>query len=41
MFLNAYSDIMSKGIVGASNDTGQWTLNLKNNIDLSSKSQKE
>ena len=41
MFLNAYSDIMSKGIVGASNDTGQWTLNLKNNIDLNSKSQKE
>ena len=28
-FLNAYSDIVSKGITGASNNSGIWTINHK------------
>lgn len=39
-FLNAYQDIVSKGITGASNTTGVWTINHKGDpIDLDSKSQ--
>ena len=40
-FLNAYQDLMSKGIAGASNTSGQWELNLKNDIDLDSLSKKD
>lgn len=40
-FLNAYSDIMSKGIIGANNSTGQWAVDLNNNIDLDSMSTKD
>lgn len=40
-FMNAYSDIISKGIIGASNDTGQWTVDLKSSIDLESMSKKD
>lgn len=39
-FLNAYQDIVSKGITGAFNTTGVWTINHKGDpIDLDSKSQ--
>ena len=40
-FLSAYSDIMSKGIIGASNTSGQWQLDLNQNIDLESMSKKD
>lgn len=40
-FLNAYSDIMSKGIIGANNTTGQWAVDLNNNIDLDSMDKKD
>lgn len=40
-FLNAYSDIMSKGIIGANNSTGQWAVDLNSNIDLDSMDKKD
>lgn len=40
-FLNAYSDIMSKGIIGANNKTGQWAVDLNSNIDLESMDRKD
>lgn len=40
-FLNAYSDIMSKGIIGANNSTGQWAVDLNSNIDLESMDRKD
>lgn len=40
-FLNAYSDIMSKGIIGANNTTGQWAVDLNSNIDLDSMDKKD
>jgi len=27
-FMTAYSDIMNRGIQGASNETGQWRINV-------------
>lgn len=27
-FMSAYSDLMNRGIIGASNSTGQWTINV-------------
>lgn len=40
-FLDAYSDIMSKGIIGANNKTGQWAVDLNSNIDLESMDRKD
>ena len=40
-FLDAYSDIISKGIIGANNSTGQWALDLNQEIDLSGMSPKD
>lgn len=40
-FLNAYSDLMSKGITGASNTSGQWELNLNQELNLDSMSKKD
>lgn len=38
-FLNAYQDLMTKGIIGANNTTGVWTINHNGEqIDLNSKS---
>lgn len=38
-FLNAYQDLMTKGIIGANNNTGVWTINHNGEqIDLNSKS---
>ena len=42
LFMEAYSDIMSKGVTGASNTNGTWTVQYNNGqIDLESKSKKE
>lgn len=42
MFMSAYSDLMNKGILGASNNSGQWVVNVSGDpIDLDSKSKKE
>lgn len=40
-FMSAYSDIMNKGILGASNSTGQWMLDIGDNIDIASKDKKD
>jgi hypothetical protein len=32
---------MSKGIIGANNTTGQWAVDLNNNIDLDSMDKKD
>lgn len=40
-FLNAYSDLMSKGITGASNTSGQWELNLSQKLNLDSMPKKD
>lgn len=40
-FLNAYSDIMSRGVKGASNTSGQWAVDLDSEIDLESMSKKD
>jgi len=38
-WLSAYQDIMSRGIIGASNDTGMWRVNHNGaDIDMSTKS---
>lgn len=37
-WLNAYQDIMSQGITGATNNSGLWTITHKGNIDIDSKS---
>jgi len=35
-WLNAYQDIMNRGIIGASNDTGMWRVNHNGaDIDMS------
>ena len=43
MFMSAYSELMNRGIQGASNATGQWMLNVGGDtpLDLDSKSKKE
>lgn len=42
LFMKAYSDIMSKGVTGASNANGIWSVQHNNGqIDLASKSKKE
>lgn len=41
LFMSAYQDLMNKGVQGASNSTGQWTINVKGDLDLSTKSKKE
>ena len=38
-FLRAYQDIVSKGITGASNNTGVWQINHNGTIDMSNMSQ--
>lgn len=40
-FMSAYSDIMNKGLKGASNTSGQWTIDVGDTIDLDSKSKKD
>ena len=40
-FMSAYSDILSKGVQGASNDTGQWMIDVGGNVDLDSISKKD
>ena len=40
-WLNAYQDIINNGLTGASNESGIWTVNQKNPIDLNSKSNTE
>ena len=40
-WLNAYQDIINNGLTGASNESGIWTVNQKNPIDLNSKSNAE
>jgi len=39
--MSAYSDIMNKGLKGASNTSGQWTIDVGDTIDLDSKSKKD
>ena len=39
--MNAYTDLVTNGINGASNTTGQWTIDVGGNIDFSSKSSKD
>lgn len=43
MFMSAYSELMNRGIQGASNTNGQWMLNVGGDtpLDLDSKSKKE
>ena len=40
-FMSAYSDIMTRGIVGASNKTGQWIIDVNGAIDFDSKDKKD
>lgn len=40
-FMEAYSDIVSNGIIGADNKSGQWAVNLRGNIDTNSMSKKD
>ena len=40
-FMSAYSDIMNKGILGASNGTGQWMIDVGDTIDLDSMGRKD
>ena len=40
-FISAYSDMLSRGILGASSDSGQWVVNVNGEIDLESKSKKD
>ena len=41
LFMKAYSDIMSKEVTGANNNTGIWRVSHRGEIDLDSKSKKE
>lgn len=42
LFRNAYSDLMTRGILGASNSTGSWKVQYGGDpVDLDSKSEKE
>ena len=42
MFMSAYSDLMNRGILGASNNTGQWMLDVNGeDIDYGSKKNQE
>jgi hypothetical protein len=34
--MSAYSDLMNKGILGASNGTGQWMIDVNGDVDLNS-----
>ena len=40
-FMSAYSDLMNKGILGASNGTGQWMIDVNGDIDLNSMDRKD
>lgn len=40
-FMSAYSDILSKGIVGANNTSGEWALDLGQVLDLDSLPKKD
>lgn len=41
-FMSAYSDIMNRGIIGASNNTGQWVIDVNGqDIDLDSMDRKD
>lgn len=40
-FLNAYSDIISKGIIGANNTTGQWAVDINSSINLDAMNKKD
>lgn len=41
LFLEAYSDLMNRGVTGASNDSGQWQILYNGDVDLDSKSKKQ
>ena len=40
-FMSAYSDLINKGILGASNNTGQWMLDINDDIDFDSMDRKD
>jgi hypothetical protein len=40
LFLEAYSDLMNRGVTGASNDSGQWQILYNGDVGLDSKSKK-
>lgn len=40
-FMSAYSDLMNKGILGASNNTGQWMIDVNGVVDLDSMDKKD
>jgi len=39
--MSAYSDLMNKGILGASNSTGQWMIDVNGVVDLDSMDKKD
>jgi len=39
--MSAYSDLMSKGVLGASNTTGQWMIDVDGTVDLNSMDRKD
>jgi hypothetical protein len=39
--MSAYSDLMNKGILGASNNTGQWMIDVNGVVDLDSMDKKD
>ena len=41
LFLEAYSDLMNRGVTGASNDSGQWQILYNGDVGLDSKSKKQ
>lgn len=41
LFMTTYRDLMSKGILGASNETGEWLLDVAQDPQISSKSKSE
>lgn len=40
-FINAYTDIINSGILGASNNSGQWAIDINRDFDLSSLPKKD
>ena len=40
-FMSAYSDLMNKGLIGASNKTGQWVIDVNGEIPLDSMDKKD
>ncbi len=41
-FMSAYSDLMNRGIIGASNNTGKWMIDVNgNDLNLDSKDRKD